>query len=288
VNGWDDPRMPTLSGFRRRGYTPEAIRRFCDRIGVTKYDAMIDVHLLDHTLREDLNQRALRVMAVLKPLRLVIENWPEGQVEELDAVNNPEDPAAGTRKVPMSRELYIERGDFMEDPPKKFFRLAPGREVRLRYAYIIKCEEVIKDPETGEITELRCSYDPTTRSGGPNAGRKVKATLHWVSAEHALSAEVRLYDHLFTIEDPSDIPADEDYKDYINPQSLEILQQCPVEPSLADAEPGAHYQFERLGYFCVDSKDSRPGAPVFNRTTTLRDDWAKKQKAANKASKSKK
>ncbi|NOX53221.1 MAG: glutamine--tRNA ligase/YqeY domain fusion protein [Planctomycetes bacterium] len=277
VDGWDDPRMPTLRGLRRRGYTPEAIRNFCARIGVTKYDALTDIALLEHCLREDLNKRAPRVMAVLHPLRVVIENYPEGQVEELEAINNPEDPSAGTRKVPFSRVLYIEREDFMEEPPKKFYRLAPGREVRLRYAYFIRCTDVVKDARTGEVVELRCTYDPATRGGDAPDGRKVKATIHWVSAAHALSAEVRLYDHLFTIRDTGDIPEDEDWRNYLNPNSRQILKNCPVEPSLRAAKPGAHYQFERIGYFCVDP-DSTAETPVFNRAVTLRDTWAKIQK----------
>jgi glutaminyl-tRNA synthetase len=279
VSGWDDPRMPTLSGLRRRGYTPEAIRNLCARVGVAKFESIVDIQLLEHCLREDLNKRAPRVMAVLKPLRLVIENYPEGEVDELDAINNPEDPEAGTRKVPFSRVLYIEQDDFREDPPKKFFRLAPGREVRLRYAYFITCKEVIKDEQTGEIKELRCTYDPATRGGDAPDGRKVKATMHWVSAEHALPAEVRVYDHLFTQPNPMEA---EDFKSTINPDSLEVLKPCYVEPSLRGAEPGAQYQFERLGYFCVDSRDSKPDGLVFNRTVTLRDTWAKIEKAMKK------
>ncbi len=275
VSGWDDPRMPTISGLRRRGYTPESIRDFCDRIGVSKADSTVDVGLLEHCLREDLNKRAPRRMAVLRPLKVVIENYPEGQSEEVDAVNNPEDPAAGSRKVPFSRVLYIEREDFMEEPPKKFFRLAPGREVRLRYAYFITCTGVVKD-DKGEIVELRCTYDPATKGGDSPDGRKVKATLHWVSAEHAIGAEVRLYEHLFTREDPNKVDAeDQDWKININPNSIEVLQGCKLEPALADAKPGAGIQFERMGYFCVDAKDSKPGAPVFNRTVTLKDTWAK-------------
>ena len=274
VNGFDDPRMPTLSGLRRRGYTPEAIRNFCKRIGVNKYDSIVDMALLEHCLREDLNKRSPRVMAVLRPLRVVIDNYPEGQVEELEAVNNPEDPAAGTRKVPFSRELYIERDDFREVPPKGYFRLSPGKEVRLRYAYFVKCDGVMKDPRTGEPVELHCTYDPASRGGDSPDGRKVKATLHWVSAAHSLPAEVRLYDHLFTKEDPSDVPEGADWKSNISPRSLEVLKDCRVEPSLAGAAAGSRYQFERLGYFCVDP-DSRPGALVFNRTVTLKDTWAK-------------
>lgn len=279
VAGWDDPRMPTISGLRRRGYTPEAIRTFCERIGVAKRNSVVDVALLEHCLREDLNRRAQRVMAVLRPLRVVIVNYPEDQVEELEAVNNPEDPAMGTRKVPFSRVLYIERDDFREDPPKQFFRLAPGREVRLRYAYFITCVDVVKDEHTGEVVELHCTYDPATRGGDAPDGRKVKATLHWVSAAHALEAEVRLYDHLFSKADPSgDDEEGADFTAHLNPQSLEVLKSCRVEPSLANVAPGDRYQFERLGYFCVDSVDAVGGALVFNRTATLRDTWAKIEK----------
>jgi len=273
VQGWDDPRMPTISGLRRRGYTPAAIRSFCDKIGVAKMEGTIDMALLEHCLRDDLNRHALRVMAVLHPIKVVITNYPEDQVEELDCVNNPEDPGAGTRKVPFSKTLYIERGDFMEDPPKKFFRLAPGREVRLRYAYYIKCEEVIKDDQ-GEVIELRCTYDPETRGGDAPDGRKVKATLHWVSAAHALNAEVRLYDRLFTVENPLAGKEDADFTKYINPHSMEVLTSCKVEPSLKTAAPESRYQFERLGYFCVD-KESTPASPLFNRAVSLRDQWAK-------------
>ena len=273
VQGWDDPRLSTLKGLRRRGYTPEAIRAFCDAIGVAKRDAVVDVQLLEHFVREDLNKRAPRVMAVLRPLRIVIENYPEDQAEELDAVNNPEDPGAGTRKVPFSRVLYIEQDDFREDPPKQFFRLAPGREVRLRYAYIIKCLGVVKDPATGQIIELRCTYDPETRSGATQAHRKVKSTIHWVSASHAIDADVRLYDHLL-VTDLAKIPPDQDWTSYLNPSSLKHLTACKVEPSLRQAQPGSRYQFERLGYFCVDP-DSTPERPVFNRTVSLRDTWAK-------------
>jgi glutaminyl-tRNA synthetase len=273
VRGWDDPRMPTISGLRRRGYTPEAIRTFCDRIGVAKRDSTVDIALLEHCLREDLNQRAPRVMAVLKPLRVVIVNYPEGEAEELEAINNPEDAAMGTRKVPFSRVLYIERDDFMEQPPRKFFRLAPGREVRLRYAYFITCVDVVKD-EQGHVVELHCTYDPATRGGDAPDGRRVKATLHWVSASHAFEAEVRLYDHLFVKPHPED---DEDgpFAAGLNANSLEVLTGCKLEPGLARAAPGSRYQFERLGYFCVDTGDSQPGAPVFNRTVTLRDTWAR-------------
>ena len=270
VQGWDDPRMPTLVGMRRRGYTPEAIRTFCDRIGVAKRENIVDVALLEHAVREDLNKRAPRVMGVLNPLRVVIDNYPESQTEEFEIVNNPEDPAAGSRRVPFSRELYIERDDFMEDPPKKFFRLAPGREVRLRGAYFITCTSVEKDA-SGAVTTLRCTYDPTTRGGDAADGRKVKATLHWVSAPHALDAEVRLYDRLFLSENPG---ANGDYHADLNPASLEVRTGCKLEPSVADAKPGSRYQFERLGYFCVDP-DSTPGALVFNRTVTLKDSWAK-------------
>ncbi|MDH7512502.1 MAG: glutamine--tRNA ligase/YqeY domain fusion protein [Clostridiales bacterium] len=275
VSGWDDPRMPTISGLRRRGYTPEAIRNFCDIIGVAKANSIVDMALLEDCLREDLNKRAPRVMAVLRPLKVMVINYPEHKVEELEAINNPEDPGMGTRKVPFSRVLYIERDDFMEEPPKKFYRLAPGREIRLRYAYFITCREVIKDPATGEITELRCTYDPATRGGDAPDGRRVKATLHWVSAAHAIDAEVRLYDTLFTKRDAGEVEEGADWKANLNPKSLEILRGSKVEPSLADATPGSRFQFERLGYFCVDSRDSKPGKPVFNRTVTLHDPWAK-------------
>ncbi len=277
VNGWDDPRLPTIKGLRRRGYTPEAIRAFCEAIGVAKREAVVEVQLLEHFVREDLNKRAPRVMGVLRPLRVVIENYPVNQVEELDAINNPEDASAGTRKVPFSRVLYIEQDDFREDPPKEFFRLAPGREVRLRYAYIIKCVGVVKDEQTGRVTELRCTYDPDTRSGLPQAGRKVKATIHWVSADHALDAEVRLYNSLL-VTDLAKIPSDHDWTLYLNPQSLERLTESKVEPALAKAAPGERYQFERMGYFCVDP-DSSAGSLVFNRTVTLKDAWAKIDKA---------
>jgi len=271
VSGWDDPRMPTLVGMRRRGYTPEAIRAFCDRIGVAKRENTVDVALLEHAVRDDLNRRAPRVMGVLGPLRLVIENYPEDRTETFEIINNPEDAAAGSRAVPFSRVLYIERDDFREDPPKKFFRLSPGREVRLRGAYFVTCTGVIKDPATGEITELRCTYDPATRGGDAPDGRKVKATLHWVSAAHALTATVRLYDRLFTSENPG---AADDYRADLNPQSLEVLDRCYLEPAVADALPGTKYQFERLGYFCVDP-DTQPGRLIFNRTVTLKDTWAK-------------
>ena len=280
IRGWDDPRMPTISGLRRRGYTPEAIRRFCDKIGIAKVEGIVDVALLEHCLREDLNRRAQRVMAVLRPIKVVIENYPEGQVEEIDCINNPEDPGAGTRKVPFSRTLYIERDDFMEDPPKKFFRLAPGREVRLRYAYFIKCEEAIKNGQ-GEVVELRCTYDPETRGGNAPDGRKVKATLHWVPADGAVDAEVRLYDRLFTVENPLSGKGKEDFTAHINLHSMEALTSCKMEPSLADADPGNSYQFERLGYFCAD-KDSTAGHLIFNRAVSLRDQWAKIEKTQKK------
>ncbi|MEE8432701.1 MAG: glutamine--tRNA ligase/YqeY domain fusion protein [Candidatus Desulfatibia sp.] len=279
VSGWDDPRMPTLSGLRRRGYTPEAIRGFCERIGVARRDSVVDMALLEYIIREDLNKWAARVMAVLRPLRVVIVNYPENQTEELEAINNPEDPGMGTRSVPFSRVLYIEQEDFREDPPKKFFRLAPGREVRLRYAYFIKCVDVIKDEQTGEIVELHCTYDPATRGGAAPDGRKVKATLHWVSAEHAINAQVRLYDNLFTVPNPTEAKDGRKFKDYINTNSLETLRDCRLEPSLAGAAPGSCYQFERVGYFCVDTFDSTDESLVFNRTVTLRDTWAKIQKA---------
>ncbi len=278
VFGWDDPRMPTISGLRRSGYTPEAIRDFCRRIGIAKTDSTVDVALLEHCLREDLNKRAMRVMSVLRPLRVIIDNYPEGKVEELDAINNPEDSSMGTRKVPFSRVLYIERDDFRENPPKKFFRLAPGREVRLRYAYFITCVDVIKDENTGEITEIHCTYDPATRGGDSPDGRKVKGTIHWVSQEHALRAEVRLYEHLFTKTDLNDTNEGTDFKTFLNPDSLEVLKDCCVEPSLAGAPQGSRFQFERLGYFCVDS-DSSDEKIVFNRTVALRDTWAKIQKS---------
>jgi len=275
VRGWDDPRMPTLVGLRRRGYTPESIRNFCQRIGVAKFNSTVEISWLEDSVRQDLNKRAPRVMGVLHPLRVVVDNYPEKQVEELDAVNNPEDPAAGTHKVPFSRVLYIERDDFREDPPKKFFRLAPGREVRLRYAYFIKCTGVVKDEKTGEVVEVHCTYDPATRGGDSPDGRKVKGTLHWVSAEHSIEAEVRLYNHLFAKENPDE---GEDFRVHLNPDSLEVLKACRLEPSLSGAAPGSRYQFERQGYFCVDP-DSSAGSLVFNRTVTLRDTWAKIQKA---------
>jgi len=274
VDGWDDPRMPTISGLRRRGYTPESIRDFCERIGVAKANSTVEMALLEHCLREDLNKSALRLMAVLRPLKVVLINYPEGQVEELESQNNPEDPEAGSRKIPFSRELYIEQEDFMEDAPKKFFRLAPGKEVRLKSAYIIKCEEVIKDGD-GNVTELRCTYDPDSKSGGATAGRKIKGTLHWVSAQHAKKAEVRMYNHLFSKENPADEKECPDLKSALNPESLEILKDCKVEPALVEAKPGDRFQFLRMGYFCADAKDFKPDAPVFNRAVTLRDTWAK-------------
>jgi len=284
VSGWDDPRMPTISGLRRRGYTPESIRDFCNRIGVAKRESIVDIALLEHCLREDLNQRAQRVMVVLAPLKIIIENYPEGKVEELDAENNPEDPSMGSRKIPFSREVYIEQDDFMEDPPKKFFRLSPGSEVRLKHAFYIKCEKMIKDPASGKILELRCTYDPETKGGWSKDGRKVKGTLHWVSAAHALKAEVRLYDHLFTKEDPTETDEGKDWKDYLNPDSLKIMDHCLIEPTLAAAKPGDRFQFLRQGYFCADNKDSNSDLLVFNRTVTLRDTWAKilKKESKNK------
>ena len=281
VTGWDDPRMPTLSGVRRRGYTPEAIRTFCDKIGVAKRDSMVDVALLEHCLREDLNKRLPRVMAVLRPLRVIIDNYPEGEEELLEAENSPEDPEMGTRGIPFSREIYIEQEDFLEDPPKKFFRLAPGREVRLKHAYYITCVDVIRDEQSGEVTALHCTYDPKTRGGWSQDGRKVKGTLHWVSVAHAAKAEVRLYDHLFVKENPGDAPEGQDFTANLNPRSLITLTECRVEPGLVRSEPGTRYQFLRQGYFCVD-KDSVPHRPVFNRTVTLRDTWAKIQKAQKK------
>ncbi len=285
VSGWDDPRMPTIIGLRRRGFTPESVRNFCERIGVAKRESTVDMALLEHCLREDLNQKAPRVMAVLKPLRVVIENYPDGRTEELEAVNNPEDPDMGTRKVPFSKVLYIERDDFREDPPKKFFRLSPGREVRLRYAYFVRCEKVIKDERTGEIVELRCTYDPATRGGGAPDGRKVKATLHWVSADHSLKAEVRVYDRLFLSPNPGEEKDSRDLKADLNPDSLEQISSCRVEPSLADARPGDHYQFERLGYFCLDPIEASEKRLIFNRTVALRDTWARIEKARKMKSK---
>jgi glutaminyl-tRNA synthetase len=275
ISGWDDPRMPTISGFRRRGFTPEAIANFADIIGVAKDNSIVDMPLLEMCVRENLNKSAPRVMAVLRPLKVVITNYPEGKVEEFDAVNNPEDESAGMRKVPFSREVWIERDDFMENPPSKFYRLSPGREVRLRYAYFIKCEEVVKDA-AGNVIKLRCTYDPATRGGDtPPDGRKVKATLHWVSAGQAIDAEVRLYDTLFTVRDPSSVAEGVDWKATLNPKSLEVVKGAKLEPSLAGAVPESRWQFERLGYFCVDRRDSKPGAIVFNRTVTLRDEWAR-------------
>ncbi len=277
VLGWDDPRMPTVSGMRRRGYTPEAIRSFCERIGVAKRDSVVDIALLEHCLREDLNLRAPRVMAVLRPLKVVITNYPEGKVEEVEAVNNPEDPESGSRMIPFSREIYIERDDFREDPPKKFFRLAPGKEVRLKHAYYITCDEVVKD-ESGEIVELRCTYDPESRGGGTPDGRRVKGTLHWVSAPHAVDGEVRLYDHLFTKENPAE---EADFKSSLNPDSLETIGGCKMEPGLKEVKAGDRFQFLRHGYFCVDT-DSTDGNPIFNRTVSLRDSWAKIEKSLEK------
>ena len=283
VCGWDDPRMPTISGLRRRGYTPEAIKDFSERIGVARKDSTVDVKLLEWCIREDLNKRAPRVMGVLQPLRLVIENYPDERVEELEAINNPEDPAMGTRMVPFSRVLYIERDDFREDPPKKWFRLAPGREVRLRYGYYITCVDVVKDKQTGEVVELRCTYDPATRGGWSPDGRKVKGTIHWVSATHAIEAEVRLYDYLFLMPSPEEGEEGSDFKSNINQNSLEVLSSCRLEPSLAGATPASRYQFERLGYFCPDP-DSSPDKLVFNRTVTLRDTWAKIEKRMTQGS----
>ena len=283
VSGWDDPRMPTLSGLRRRGYTPQSIRTFCDRVGVAKRDTVVDVALLEHCLREDLNQHAPRVMGVLRPLKVIIDNYPEGQTEEFEAVNNPEDPSMGTRLIPFSRALYIEEDDFREDPPSKFYRLAPGKEVRLRYAYLITCVDVVKDAQTGDVVEVHCTYDPDSRGGTAPDGRRVRGTLHWVSEADSVAAEVRLYDHLFSQpipdqdtnqnSDGGDVPAG------LNPNSLEILRQCRVEPGLTIATPGSIYQFERQGYFVVDNAESKPGAPVFNRAVSLRDTWARIQQA---------
>ena len=274
VSGWDDPRMPTISGMRRRGYTPESIRDFCERIGVAKANSTVEMALLEYCLREDLNKRATRMMVVLRPLKLTITNYPEGQIEELTAENNPEDPGSGTRKILFCRELYIEQEDFMEDPPKKFFRLAPGKEVRLKHAYIIKCEEVIRD-RNENITELKCTYDPDSKTGGSTAGRKIKGTLHWVSAQHAKKAEVRMYNHLFVNENPANDQGHPTLNSGLNTDSLEILRDCKVEPSLEEAKPGDRFQFLRMGYFCADSKEFTPDSPVFNRAVTLRDSWAK-------------
>jgi len=273
VNGWDDPRMPTVAGMRRRGYTPEAIRKFCAEIGVAKNDNLIDVSLLEHCVRNDLNERAPRAMGVLHPLKVVIDNYPENRVEHFECANHPQNPGMGTREVPFSRVLYIERDDFQESPPKKYNRLGPGREVRLRNAYIIKCESFVKDARTGEVAELHCTCDPDTRSGPPADGRKVQGVIHWLSAEHCVPAEVRLYDRLFRIQDPGGLG--DDFAEYLNPGSLETLTTCYVEPSLKDAKPGSSYQFERLGYFCIDTRDSATGRPVFNRVVPLRDSWAK-------------
>ena len=279
VTGWDDARMPTISGLRRRGYTPESIRSFCERVGVAKRDNVVDMALLEHSVREDLNRRAPRVMGVLRPLRVIIDNYPEGQVEELDSLNNPEDPDMGSRKVPFSRVLYIEHDDYREDPPKNFFRLAPGREVRLKDAYYVTCVDAVNDLSTGEVTELHCTYDPETRGGWSEDGRRVRGTLHWVSAPHSLQAEVRLYEHLFLAADPGDEKEVSDLESRLNPKSLEVLTSCWVEPGLAGAAPGSSYQFLRHGYFCVDAVDSSEGALVFNRTVSLRDSWAKTEKA---------
>ncbi|WP_339729619.1 glutamine--tRNA ligase/YqeY domain fusion protein [uncultured Gimesia sp.] len=287
VSGWDDPRMPTICGMRRRGVTSEALRAFCKTIGVTKFNSMTDKVVLENCIRDHLNQEAPRVMGVLNPLRVVIENYPEDSSEELDAINNPNDESAGTRKVPFSKVIYIEKEDFMEEPPKKFFRLSPGKEVRLRYAYFVTCVDVIKD-DSGEVVELRCTYDPETKGGNAPDGRKVKATIHWVSEPHAVDAEVRLYDHLFNTPNPEDLPDGVDYKTNLNSESLQVLSGCKLEPSLKDAEPGSRFQFERLGYFCVDSRDSTSEKPVFNRTVTLRDAWAKLEKQAQNQPKSKK
>lgn len=284
VNGWDDPRMPTISGMRRRGYTPESIRNFAEMIGVAKANSTVDIALLEHCVREDLNRTAERVMAVLRPLKVIITNYPDDRVEEIEAINNPEDPNTGTRTVPFSRVVYIERDDFREDPPKKFFRLAPDREVRLKHAYYITCNRVIKDEKTGEVVELHCAYDPESRGGGTPDGRRVQGTLHWVSAPHALDAEVRLFDRLFLRENPDEVREGGDFKDNLNPSSLEVLTSCKVEPTLANAIPGTRYQFLRLGYFCVDP-DSKDGKPVFNRTVGLRDTWAKIEAAQSRANK---
>ncbi len=281
VNGWDDPRMPTISGLRRRGYTPEAVRDFCDRIGVAKRDNTVDMALLEHTLRDDLNKRSPRVMGVLDPVKVVIENYPEGQSEEIVSVNNPEDMSMGERSIPFSRTVYIEKDDFREDPPPKFYRLSPGREIRLKDAYYITCTGVVKDETTGEITELRCAYDPETRGGTSADGRKVRGTSHWVSAQHAVDAEVRIYDHLFLKEDPDDVEDGGDFKDNLNPESLVVLKSCKLEQGLDNAKPGEKFQFLRQGYFCVDP-DSTPDAPVFNRTVALRDTWARMDQARRK------
>jgi glutaminyl-tRNA synthetase len=282
VKGWDDPRMPTLSGLRRRGYPPSVIRELMDRIGMAKSQSTVDIALLEHILRQTLNKHSPRVMAVLRPLKVIIDNYPEDQVEEMECINNPEDASMGTRMVPFSRELFIERDDFREDPPRKWFRLAPGREVRLRYAYFMTCVDVVKDEDTGEVIELHCTIDPETRGGSSRDGRKVRGTLHWVSAEHALKAQVRLYDRLFNKEYPMDVDEGEDFVDNLNPDSLEVLNNCRVEPSLAGAAPGSRYQFERQGYFCVDTIDSSEKELVFNQTVSLRDTWAKIEKKQKK------
>ncbi len=274
VNGWDDPRMPTLSGLRRRGYTPEAVRNFSEKVGVAKRDNTIDIALLEYSIREDLNKNAMRVMGVLNPLKLIIDNYPEGQTEELEAINNPEDPSSGTRKISFSKELYIEQDDFMENPPKKYFRLFPGNEVRLRYAYIIKCTDFKKDADTGEIKEVHCLYFPETKSGSDKSGKKVKGTIHWVPVNNAIDTEVRLYDRLFSVEDPED-DKEKDFKEFLNPDSLRVLKNCKLEKSIESASPGSRYQFERQGYFCADSRDSQKGNLVFNRIVPLRDTWAK-------------
>ncbi len=279
VTGWNDPRMPTIAGLRRRGYTPEAIRNFCERVGVAKRDSLTDAALLEHSIREDLNRRAPRVMAVLRPLKVVIDNYPDDRVEDIETVNNPEDPAMGSRKVPFSKVLYIEQEDFREDPPKGFFRLSPGREIRLKDAYYVTCVEVTKDPETGEVVELHCTYDPESRGGRSADGRKVRGTSHWVSAAHSLEAEVRLYDHLFSKADPGAEVEGEDYRNHLNPNSLQTLTGCRVEPGLAQGKPGTSYQFLRQGYFCLDSVDSGPGRLVFNRTVSLRDSWARTERS---------
>jgi glutaminyl-tRNA synthetase len=278
VSGWDDPRLPTLIGLRRRGYTPEAIRDFCSRIGVAKVNSTVDIALLEHCLREHLNRSATRAMAVLDPVRLVLDNYPEGRFEEMDVVNNPEDPSRGTRRVPFSRELFIERSDFLEDPPKKFHRLSPGREVRLMNAYYIRCRGVVRDPETGRVTQIHATYDPDTRGGWSDDGRKVKGTLHWVSAPRSLDAEVRIFDHLFSVPAPGEDPDGRDYREFLNPDSRIILTGCKLEPSLAAARPGEHFQFLRNGYFCADSRDHREDRPVFNRSVSLRDSWARKNR----------
>jgi len=280
VSGWDDPRMPTLSGIRRRGYTPEAIRNFVASIGVTKTNGTIELAMLEHFVREDLNKRAPRVMGVLRPLKVVIDNYPEDKVEQMDAVNNPEDPAAGTRKVPFSRVLYIEQDDFREIPPKGYFRLSPGKEVRLRYGYLVTCTNVVKNA-SGEVVEVHCTYDPATRGGNTPDGRKVKSTIHWVSAEHAIDAEVRLYDNLFSKEDPNEIEDGQDFTANLNPSSLEVVSHAKLESSLTNAKAGQRFQFERLGYFCVDP-ETKPGSPIFNRTVALKDTWAKVEKRGGK------